>query len=335
MKTFLKDVNELSKFHYGKCKDFRDIVDQLFDGTPTGRSLEELPFIPVSLFKEVELKSIESKEIYRELRSSGTQGRQSRVILSKENSVNQTRALKSLFQKQFGHGRYPMVIFESKNILSRGTNISARKAAVLGFSSFASERTFVLNDDLSIDWSTLKKCLDTYRNQKVILFGFTFILWSSLIADNNHELTFDLPFGEILHGGGWKKLESLKITKKQFKEKMQRVVKVRAITDYYGMAEQAGGVFFECKEGFFHTSGFSNIVVRDPYSLSPAPCGKPGLLQLLSVLPISYPGHSILTQDIGTLYGEDDCSCGLKGRYFTVDGRLPKAQVRGCSDVGI
>ena len=31
--------------------------------------------------------------------------------------------------------------------------------------------------------------------------------------------------------------------------------------------------------------------------------------------------------------GQDNCKCGLKGKYFLVHGRAKEAEVRGCSDV--
>ena len=56
------------------------------------------------------------------------------------------------------------------------------------------------------------------------------------------------------------------------------------------------------------------------------------MLQILSVLPTSYPGHNIVTEDLGIILGEDDCKCGKKGKYFKVFDRLEKSEVRGCSD---
>jgi len=53
---------------------------------------------------------------------------------------------------------------------------------------------------------------------------------------------------------------------------------------------------------------------------------------VVSVLPFSYPGHSLLTEDEGTLLGEDDCTCGRLGKYFRIVGRLKNAEIRGCSD---
>nr|WP_282601556.1 hypothetical protein [Pantoea ananatis] len=40
----------------------------------------------------------------------------------------------------------------------------------------------------------------------------------------------------------------------------------------------------------------------------------------------------MLTEDVGILLGEDDCSCGRMGKYFQVLGRLKNAEIRGCSD---
>ena len=56
------------------------------------------------------------------------------------------------------------------------------------------------------------------------------------------------------------------------------------------------------------------------------------MIQLLSVLPTSYPGHNILTEDVGIIMGEDTCACGKKGKYFRIYDRLKKAEVRGCGD---
>lgn len=60
--------------------------------------------------------------------------------------------------------------------------------------------------------------------------------------------------------------------------------------------------------------------------------GEQGLIQVVSVLPVSYPGHSLLTEDEGIMLGEDDCACGRKGKYFSVLGRIKNAELRGCSD---
>ncbi len=98
------------------------------------------------------------------------------------------------------------------------------------------------------------------------------------------------------------------------------------------MAEQLGSVFVECEQGHMHCSNYSDILIRKLQDFSVCQQGEKGLIQLLSVLPYSYPGHSILTEDEGIILGEDDCPCGRKGKYFKILGRIKNAEIRGCSD---
>jgi len=62
------------------------------------------------------------------------------------------------------------------------------------------------------------------------------------------------------------------------------------------------------------------------------PFNHEGVIETVSILTASYPGHVLLTEDLGVVFGEDDCSCGRLGKYFHVNGRIPKAEIRGCSD---
>jgi len=91
-------------------------------------------------------------------------------------------------------------------------------------------------------------------------------------------------------------------------------------------------VFVECEHGHLHAPAFADVLVRNPDDWQVLPNGHSGVVQVLSCLPGSYPGHSLLTEDLGTVLGEDDCPCGRLGRYFHIHGRVPQAEVRGCSD---
>jgi hypothetical protein len=74
------------------------------------------------------------------------------------------------------------------------------------------------------------------------------------------------------------------------------------------------------------------VIIRDPETWQPVAIGQSGIVEVVSLLPWSYPGHALLTEDVGILHGVDDCSCGRKGAWFEVTGRVPKAEIRGCSD---
>ena len=113
---------------------------------------------------------------------------------------------------------------------------------------------------------------------------------------------------------------------------LKEMLNIDTTINYYGMIEQTGSIFFECKNcNNFITSIYSDIIIRDKY-LNDIGFNKKGMIQLISVLPTSYPGHNILTEDVGMILGEDDCSCGKMGKRFKVYGRLKKSEVRGCSD---
>ena len=104
------------------------------------------------------------------------------------------------------------------------------------------------------------------------------------------------------------------------------------ILDLYGMTEQLGTVYIDCESGFKHVPTYSEIIIRDPMTYSAASFGKDGFIQLLSPIPHSYPGISVICDDIGMIVGEDDCACGRNGKYFVFKGRAAKAEIKGCGD---
>ena len=175
----------------------------------------------------------------------------------------------------------------------------------------------------------MKSFIDKYKYEKVLIFGFTDTIWKFLIKQ---KLKLNLSNCIVLHGGGWKKIEKYRIDSKKFKQILFKNNSIKNVINYYGLIEQVGSIFFECEKGYFHTSVYSDIIIRDNF-LNDLGLNKKGLVHLLSILPTSYPGISILTQDIGKINYIDNCPCGKKGKSFSIFGRQAKAVVRGCSNV--
>jgi phenylacetate-coenzyme A ligase PaaK-like adenylate-forming protein len=122
------------------------------------------------------------------------------------------------------------------------------------------------------------------------------------------------------------------VSRDEFHRRMQEVCGLTDIHDYYGMVEQTGCIYMECECGRLHASNFSDVIIRRPLDFSEADVGETGVIQVVSTIPESYPGHSLLTEDEGSIIGVDDCPCGRKGKTFKINGRLKNAEIRGCSD---
>jgi len=137
----------------------------------------------------------------------------------------------------------------------------------------------------------------------------------------------------LIHGGGWKKLVDEAVTAEEFKMRLTESCGIKNVYEYYGMVEQTGSIFMACEQGHFHAPVYSDVIIRRVIDFSVAEIGVKGIVQVLSILPSSYPGHSLLTEDEGTLMGQDDCACGRKGKYFKISGRLKNAEIRGCGNI--
>ena len=168
---------------------------------------------------------------------------------------------------------------------------------------------------------------------QILIFGFTFMVWQYLCQElRRRGETLPLNNAILIHSGGWKKLQEQQVSNENFKEALRQICGISHVHNFYGMVEQVGSIYMECESGCFHAPNVAQILIRDYHDWSVAPVGQTGLLQTLSALPRSYPGHSLLTEDLATVCGVDDCPCGRMGVRFNVLGRMLQAELRGCSD---
>ena len=328
-------MNELTRFHRAGSTDYKRMVDTIFGSADEYADLASLPWLPVQLFKRHDLKSVADEQIVRTLVSSGTTGAAvSRIFLDKDTARSQVVALARIAGHFIGRQRLPMVIVDDQSIITDRTRFNARGAATLGFSNLGRDHFYLLNAALEPDWPALADYVACRADRPIMLFGFTFIVWQQFLRKaQSADIKLRFPSGSVLiHGGGWKKLQDQSVSNAAFKAALRATFGLERVHNYYGMVEQVGSIFFECEAGWLHTPAYADVIIRDRLSLAPLPCGGEGLIQVLSILPRSYPGHSLLTEDLGTVAGEDDCSCGRMGQRFVVAGRLPNAEVRGCSD---
>ncbi len=326
-------LRTLTAHHHDACPAYGAILDGYAPAeTPGGR---DAPFLPVSMFKLHDLASVPREAVFKTMTSSGTSGQQpSRIVLDADTARAQTRALTRIMTSFLGPKRLPMLIIDCPSTVKDRRSFSARGAGILGMMTFGRDHHYALRDeDMAIDWPVIDAFAAKYAGQPILAFGFTFMVWQHLLrALEAAGRTLPFENAILVHSGGWKKLEAEKVSNDIFKARAAALAGFDRVHNFYGMVEQTGSVFVECEAGHLHAPLFADISFRRALDWSECGIGEPGIVQVVSVLPMSYPGHSLLTEDLGELLGEDDCACGRKGRYFRIFGRIPKAEVRGCSD---
>ena len=327
------ELNRLTAWHASACAPYRTLLEKWGSQAP-GSGLAAVPFLPVRLFKHERLLSVPAADVVKTMTSSGTSGQNvSQIFLDKTTAALQVRVLSRIMADFIGPRRLPMLVIDCRATVHDRTRFSARAAGILGFSMFGRDVEYALDDDMTLNLARVRQFLDKHAGADIFLFGFTFMVWLHFVqALEAAGQTVPLERGILVHGGGWKQLQAQAVSATEFKVRLNGVAGLNRVHNYYGMVEQTGSIFMECEAGHLHSSAWSDVIIRDPLNFSALPVGQPGLIQLLSVIPHSYPGHSLLSEDWGELQGVDDCSCGRKGSYFAVHGRIQNAETRGCSD---
>ena len=328
---------ELTEHHRDRCPEYRRMLESVGYDSGSVSGYEDLPFLPVRLFKELSLRSVPQEDVVKTMTSSGTTGQAvSRIYLDRTTSANQQKTMVKIVSDFLGASRLPMIVLDCPSVVKDRNMFSARGAGILGFSIFGARKIYALDDDMRLDTEALAAFLEKFKGQDILLFGFTFMVWQhfykELVRLKEQGVTFDLSRGILIHGGGWKKLASEAVSPQEFHDRLRDVCGLDRIHDYYGMVEQTGCIYMQCECGHIHASVFSDVIMRRPLDFGVCEIGEPGIIQVVSAIPESYPGHSLLTEDEGVLLGEDDCPCGRKGKYFKINGRLKNAEIRGCSD---
>lgn len=328
------ELIELTRFHREHCREYSSFLEAINYNENTVENIEDVPFFPVRMFKEYDLLSIERSSVFKTMTSSGTTGqRVSKIFVDRETAIIQQKVMTKILSDFWGKKRLPLLVIDTPAVLKDRKMFSARGAAIIGLSVVAKETVYALNEDMSLNIKVVEEFLEKYCKQRFIVFGFTFLVWQYFYHTLlEMERKCDMHKAFLMTGGGWKKLESDAVTREQFKSSLNTVCGIRHFLDHYGMVEQTGCIYAECECGHLHASNYSDVIIRDYRDFSVCPNGTKGIIQVVSALPHSYPGHSLLTEDEGIVLGEDDCPCGRKGKYIKILGRMKSAELRGCSD---
>jgi hypothetical protein len=332
--ALLRELNALSRHHQKYCPRFARIWP---DWSGSGR-IEDLPYLHVGLFKRDDfMTDFPGVRRGRTLRSSGSGGPVSRIALDEESSALQSGSAAAIFGDVLGPHTRPLLVLDRAQSLRERGGVSARLAAAMSLRPLASGIHFLFSGpepDDRIDWNTVEAVLEGGATE-LLVYGFTSILWDAWASRPiPAHLRPRLASTRIafVHSGGWKRLESRQVDPRTLeRELLATSGRGSRILDFYGLVEQVGLVFPLCEHGSRHVPVWADVIVRSAVSLDPLDRDA-GLIQLLNVLARGTPSHSVLTEDLGRI-NPGPCPCGRSGKRFDLLGRVPKAELRGCSNV--
>ena len=340
---FMQALQEELIFHYENNDMYRRFCDRKGFDPYQPFTIEEIPPVSVSVFKELgfKLNSVPKEDLTLALQSSATSGVPSTIVVDKETAKRQAKAMIKVVGEFIGKERKPFLVMDIDPRSSYKKLLGARFAAVTGYLRFANKTGYFLKaDEKNVSYFDVEGIQDYVKtlekDKPVVVFGFTYILYQHVLQSiEKAGVKIQLPKGsKIIHIGGWKKLESEKISKSLFNERLSKCFNILPtdVIDIYGFTEQMGLNYPDCQCGWKHTSSYVRVLVRDTITREVLPPGKEGLLEFITPIPHSYPGNAVLTDDIGII-DANSCTEGRAGTRFKIVGRMKKAEVRGCGDI--
>jgi hypothetical protein len=327
------ELARLTRSHADRLPAYRRIIA----GNEPQTHIEDVPYLHVALFKHPELFPAGSGFRGRRVASSSTStGIPSIVNIDAKTARLQEQSTRAILSCFLPDGQSPLIVMDAPSSL-RGRDVSARVAAAMALRSFASDMHWVMGaaeDASSVDWRVVEEAAGS--SDTLVFYGFTWVLWKAFtdgMMTAGARRALASTRATFVHSGGWKRLEAESVAPHRLSDELlSAVAEGSSVLDYYGLVEQLGVVFPQCPEGRRHVPRWSKVLVRDPWTGATAQHGEIGALQLLSPLALTSPTHSVLTEDLGYRFSSP-CPCGLEGDTFVLEGRIPRAEVRGCANV--
>ena len=328
------------KLHQKNCAKYRLWYKKNnFKNPDQLTNYNDIPFLPSSVFKSHHLKSSTKK--YKMIESSGTSNNQrSSIYIDTDTSLFQRSGLTKILSSTIGSQRKNFFVADLQPFEDNSDRrLSARFAGISGYLMAAKKIHYLLKlnnkNEIILDKEKINILKKEIINSPIIIIGYTYMLWQYLFNNNDFEELKYKPNidTKIIHFGGWKKVQNEKVDSKKFIEKIKKKININenSILDIYGFSEQLGSIYVSSGYGGNVINSYSNILIRDFDTLEVLEDGKVGFMQFLSVFPLSYPGFSILNDDVGYI-SKREIIDGIECLEFKTLKRIENMEPRGCGD---
>jgi phenylacetate-coenzyme A ligase PaaK-like adenylate-forming protein len=311
---FLAVCLENFRFQYQNIEVYRKFVDYLNVKPEEVKTLEEIPFLPIEVFKNHKiLDKNASSDLF--FQSSGT----TQMNLSKHHIADETLYQESIYKS------FEQFIGKPEDFIFLGllpSYLEKQNSSLIYMVDYLMKKSAKPENGYFLyNHEDLFKLLNELKDKKVILFGVSFALLDFLdYCQSNAQTLAYSNFLTVIETGGMKgrkeemtKDELLSILKNGFKT--EKIYSEYSMTELLSQAYSLGENIYECPN-------WMRVLVRnaeDPFGYEKE--GRTGAINIIDLANV----HScsfIATQDLGKT---------LPGGKFQVLGRIDHSDIRGCS----
>ncbi len=302
---------ELFKYQALNNPVYAEYIKQLSVKLDNVQSIAQIPFLPISFFKNHEIKT-EKWEEEAIFESSGTTSGNTSKHFIRDLSLYDRNA-KIAFNQFYGGLEDYHFLALLPSYLERNNSSLVRMVDRFIAESNSSLGGFYLNNLDELTENILKA---QKSDRRVFLIGVSFAL-----LDLAEYATIDLSKSIIMETGGMKGRRE-EITRQELHATLNEAFGTENIHSEYGMTELLSQAY-AIKDGYFQPSNLMKVILRDlndPFDMN-IKVGKTGGINVIDLVNISSCSF-IETQDIGRF--------DLTGR-FEVLGRFDNSDIRGCN----
>ena len=310
LEEFNKKALQVFEYQYKNNPVYQKFAQLLHRSPAEVNCVEEIPFLPIGLFKSHKILSSEaSAEVI--FSSSGTTGTQ-----TSKHYVTDLKVYEESFRRGFTHfynnvEDYAVLALLPSYLERKGSSLIYMVQDLIEKSNNPASGFYLHDlDELVQKLQDLEE-----KGQKTLLIGVSFAL-----LDLAEQYRLNLKHTIVMETGGMKGRRK-EMIRTELHEVLKKGLGVEAIHSEYGMTELLSQAY-ALKNGIFECPPWMKILIREPEdALSLLPEGKSGGINVIDLANINSCSF-IATQDLGK---------NLGGGKTEILGRFDHSDIRGCN----
>lgn len=301
---------ELFRYQAESVPVYRDFLNYLRIDPSACERIEDIPFLPVELFRTHKIIA-EGFEPSIQFTSSSTGGSSPSVHYVADAGLYE-KSFMECFRRSYGQPSETCIMALLPSYLERpGSSLVYMADKLIGSSRFSESKFYLYDLDVLI--KVLKEHKKIKRN--CILLGVSFAL-----LDMAEKFEEDLNGIIIMETGGMKGRRK-EMIRKELHDILMKRFNVDSIHSEYGMTELLSQAYSK-GNGIFSPPPWMKILIRDNYDpatiLPENQSGRVNIIDLANVYSCSF----LATSDLGKVF---------KDGSFEILGRADHSDIRGCN----